>query len=675
MKQYENQLEEILDFSKFLLSDTKPSEWAESHRVMTTDVTPFPGPFKFKHTPYCKEILDCLSPDHPARVIAVKKGAQIGFSVGVIENGIGYIIAQQPGNILFLSGHQELSEEAMNTKIDQMIDSCGLRPSIKPNVRKKRNQRTGDTARSKEFPGGYLVAGSASNHKLLRQRSIRYGFIDDFDAAKKSSKESGNTRTLIQQRFAAYYDKMKLYYISTPEVLATSNIEPTFLLGDQRRYFVPCPCCGAYIALYWEIEFEGPDGKQRGGITWKLDGNGKLISESVGYICQLCGDFFNDSKKFEMNLVGEWRPTAEPSEVGYYSYHISSLYAPPGMYDWEYYVRQYLEACPPEGKIKEDLFKTFWNLCLGEPYEEKGRAIEANSVQKKIRNYKIDTIPETLSIKDGNGTVVMLTCACDLNGTEHDARLDYEITAWAESGSSYSIRHGSIGTFVPREKAKAIKEDRVHWTYEFGRQNCVWPDLEKILNTTFTTDTERPMRILLTGVDCGHYTNHAYSFIDRTPLTVIGVRGDKEGQYRKLNIDIPVFKPAKERPKLYMLDVNHVKDMISANIDLRWIPGTTEVQPPGFMNFPEPAEGLYLYPNYFQHYESEHRSVDLKDGEGVASRWIKKTTNLPNHFWDVCVYNYCLKEIWADMCLRAAKPPRKGNWYDFINYMREMKYL
>src|SRR6267154_360091 len=199
----EEQLEDILDSSRYLLSDIKPSEWAEKNRIMPAD-NPWPGPFRFRRTPYMMEIVNRLSNNDPARVVAVMCGSQIGKSACIIENGIGWIMDQNPGNILFLSGHQELSEEAMNKRIDAMIDSCGLRSIVKPNIIRKKNQRTGDTSKAKEFPGGSLTAGSASNHKLLRQRSIQFAFVDDFDAAKKSSSQSGNTRTLIEQRLAAY---------------------------------------------------------------------------------------------------------------------------------------------------------------------------------------------------------------------------------------------------------------------------------------------------------------------------------------------------------------------------------------------------------------------------------------------------------------------------------------
>jgi len=672
---YERQIEEIIDYARFQLSDIKPSEWAEKNRVLIED-TPFPGPFSFKHTPYCREIVDCFMPDHPAQVVAVMKGAQIGISTNVLENAIGWIISEEPGNIMFLSGHIDLTEEAMNTKIDKMIDSCGLRHLIKPNVRKVRNQRTGDTSRGKEFPGGSLVAGAASNHKLLRQRSIRYALIDDFDAAKKSSKAAGSTIKLIKQRLAAYGEKRKEFYFSSPEEEENSNIEPAYMAGDQRKYFVPCPCCGVMIPLEWEVEMKNTDNKEKkGGITWQLDDSGKLITDSVGYNCQECGDFFTDAHKYEMNLQGEWRPTAEPSRPGYYSYHISCLYAPMGMYDWEYYVREWIEANPVGQPPKEIEVQSFMNLNLGLTYKKTGKSIEANSIQKKVRDYEIGRVPDLMSQKDGCGQIVMLTCACDLNGKEHDARLDFEIVAWAENASSYSVRHGSIGTFIPHERTEE-KVDRAKWSYEYGQPNCVWPELDKILSENYLTDTNRAMSVLLTGIDCGYYTNHAYGYIDRTNVrNVVGVRGDKEEELRKVGADLPDFKPARERRHLYMLDVNNIKDKIARNIELRWQPGTPEAQPTGFMNFPTPSGGLYTFNNYFSHFESEHRIVEVKDSGMAGSRWVKKKSGGQNHHWDCYVYNYALKEIWAHLTLQAATPKLKGNWFDFVNYMKIRKLI
>ena len=89
MSNYLSELKNIIDSANVEISDIKPSEWCEENRYMTADVSSRPGMFTYDNSPYTREIVDCLSPDHPARMVAVIKGAQIGFSTSVIEAGIG----------------------------------------------------------------------------------------------------------------------------------------------------------------------------------------------------------------------------------------------------------------------------------------------------------------------------------------------------------------------------------------------------------------------------------------------------------------------------------------------------------------------------------------------------------------------------------------------------------
>jgi len=665
-----SQISDILDDSIHKLSNIKPSEWAEKHRVMSTENSPRPGKFSFQYTPYLREVLDTLSPDHPARKIAVMKGAQIGFSTGVIENGIGFIIAESPGNTMLLTGHADLAEEAMSGKIDGMIDSCGLRPLIRPNVLRKKNQRTGDTNKSKEFPGGSLIAGSASNHKLHRQRSIRYGFIDDFDAAKNSDKQSGSTMDMINGRFAAYADKKKIYYISTPEVKQTSNIEPAYLMGDQRRYYVPCPCCGDYIYLEWSIDVEG----DTCGIVYELDDENTLIEDSVGYKCQSCKEIFTDRHKYEMNLHGEWRPTVEPEEPGFYSYHISALYSPPGMTSWEGYVRQYLQAYPPGGEPIETKAQTFQNIVLGHTYEQKGEAPKSNMLQGNIRAYEVGEVPDKVCEMDGNGDIILLTCACDLNGKIDDARLDYEIVAWSSTGANYSVCHGSIGTFIPNQtQAQKDRTDRKKWTYMVNEPFNVWDEFLEILKQDYVTQKGRRMGIMVTGVDTGNtYGGNAYAFVDKCKnegVYLIGLKG--KTKKRTLGLDTPTIKVSRERGDLYLVEVNQVKDDLAAKMKLKWNKHDGIDQPAWFINFPTPSDGLYLYKNFFSHYESEHRVVHSDaNGKGVSMIWEKKTGNSQNHLWDCRVYNMALKDfIAATFCKQAGVNP--WSWADFAGFFNQ----
>jgi phage terminase large subunit GpA-like protein len=590
--------------------------------------------------------------------MAIMKGAQIGASSGVLIPVQLWMIKNDPSNTYFLVGSPLLVEKATE-KLDIGINNAGLRDYIKPQAQRKRANKSGDTNNKKEFSGGYIHIGSANNHKEIRDVSLKYGLFDDFESVKSKSKESGSTMDLLEQRFAAYADCHKICYVSTPELAVGSNIEAAYLLGDQRKYMVPCPCCGVFIELKWS------DGKS--GITWQLNESGQVISESVGYICQECGGFFNDKNKSELLNAGYWKPTATPSKPGYYSYHISSLYAPLGMYDWEHYVNIWVKNNPAGQPRNEAAHKTFVNVVLGETYKNEGEAPSANLLQLNQRNYEIGLVPEKVSVSDGNGKIVLLTCACDLNGKLDDARLDYEVVAWSENGSTYSIMHGSIGTFIPNQnQMQKAKDRRERWSYEHNSKNSVWPEFRAILDRIWLTDTGRKMKIFISGVDTGYCEKEAFEFIEKANTWCVGLKGDKEDKFRPLEANVPHFKPGKSRSNLYILKVGKIKDDLSVLMRLKWDSKSDESQPSGFMNYPVSGGGLYQYNNFFSHYESEQRIAE--EGSGFAI-WKKKSPNAQNHLWDCRIYNMALRLILLDTVFREYKV-KNGTWQDYVDMVK-----
>lgn len=654
------QLLKILDAADISVSDKKPSEWCEENRVMTSEVSSIPGPFSYDNSPYCREIVDCVSSDHPSMIIAVMKGAQLGLSTGLMEAGIGFIISESPGNILFMVGHDDLVSESMN-KIDIMIDNTGLRPLIKSSTNRSRKTKSGDTDKRKEFPGGYLSLRVA-NHKALRNFSVKYGFIDDYDAMKSASKESGSTKELVEQRFASFGKSKKIFFISSPELKETSNINHVYELGDKRKYHIPCPECNEFVPWEWEIESKKTPG-EKAGIIWELDIEGNLIIGSVKYRCQLCDGEYDDSNKKQLLLAGKWIPTAKPKKPQHYSYQISALYAPTYMDDWETYVMRYLEACPPNGKIDTKQLQTFMNVVLGIPYEPITQTVSAKELQQNIRAYEISTLPEKLSIQDGNGEIVMVTCGADLNGKEDDARLDFEIVAYSVSGATYSVLHGSIGTFIPRDKNP---ENREKWSYRHGVENSVWPMFAEIINTSFECDSDkRKMKIFITALDCGYMKEHCYPFVDSTDR-VVGVIGTDDEKHVKIKQDFRTYKKSQSRNNLYLIETNYTKDLLAHDMQLTWNQEINQKQPFGFMNFPIPSNGLYLYENYFSHFEAEHKTVDSKTG---AFRWVKRDSLVQNHLFDCRLYANVGKDIFLDENIFKPRQIRNGVWKDYVNLL------
>jgi len=626
-----------------------PSEYAEKNRTLTSDVSTIQGKFNYDITPYLKEIVDTLSPYHPARVVAVMKSAQIGFSEGVIVNGILWTIANNPGNIMALSANDQLSKEMVEGRLDQGIQSCGIQHLIRPNTLRKRNQRTGDTSNSKEFAGGRLFAGGLQSvDKLGKQRSIKIGFFDDWDAAPLADKKQGNIFDLIQQRFATAANSMKQYYISTPET-RPSNVENIYLRGDQRKWCVPCPRCGEYIELQW---------KQ---IKYQTNKNDNLIPKSVHYQCQSCGGTFREKHKYEINKLGKWIPTSKPERPGYYSYHISALASAPHMYDWTHYVYQWLSI---KGSVSK--LKVFKNLVLGEPFQERETTIKGHKLSYNTRDYEIRKIPTILSEKDDNGQIVLLTCACDLNGTIEDARLDYEVVGWSENGSCYSIDAGSIGTY----QSGLDKEGRDLWTYRDNAVNNVWDFFyEDVIDRDYYTDSGEVIKIFITGVDTGYLDKYAWQFIDKHRDKVAGLKGENKKQFVKAGADIPVFKKGKERSNLYVLQTDILKDRLAENIALKW--DKKLPQPTGFMNFPNPSDGKYTTKGYFAQYSAESKELQQDDyGEVIGWKWVRKNSHAANHFFDCAVYNLALKDIIVFLVSQEIK--KKIVWSDFVDIVKNL---
>ena len=670
---------QFINSFKSQITQLSPVQWAEANRILTSDITNWPGPMDYSRTPYLREIANSIMADDSSQIIAIMKGSQVGFSIGGIFTDIGWIISQSPGNILFMVNDDSGVKRAMQGPIDQMINSSGISHLIRAtNTRGGRNQKTGDTIKGKTFPGGNLYTWSGQAIGSLSQISCKYIFADEFERYPKGDKKAGSLVSLIEERAKSFADTRKIYFISTPEIQQTSNIEPIYLKGDQRKYHIPCKKCGEFIDLVWQKDIE--DLGIKAGVTFERDQAGKLKKNSVGYICQKCGGFFDQSHIYDMyeDDLCKWIPTALPKSDYYRSYQISALYAPAGMYNWKHYAQKWCEIYPKNKPVEVQELQTFWNQCLGLTWEERGREIKVNQLLKNTRNYDINTIPNALSIQDGNGKIVLLTCAIDLNGKEDDARLDYEVVAWSVSGSSYSIDHGSIGTFersraIRYSKAKEIEEyenNRVKWTYRMNQQNNVWDEFKKtIMARVYEKDdgTGKP-RIAIIGVDTGHFTVHAQSFVNQNPICV-SLKGKSDNKYTKFDSIKSYYQKSEKVPGLYLVEGDIVKDFLADNITLTWDEEMGIDQPAGFMNYPRPSDEKYTYKTYFHEYEGEKREVEINAmATAIGSRWVKKHNSSPNHYWDVRNYNIVSRDILADKICKAAKVP--VSWPNFTQLFK-----
>jgi phage terminase large subunit GpA-like protein len=657
------QIDELSKYFDFSVSREKPSDWAEKNRYLPSEVSKYPGKYDKHLFPFWIEPLDKMSPDDPTHIVTIRGGAQGGKTMNFIENAIGFWIANHPANIILTSADEGMSKTVMSQRIDSLIANSGISYLIRPNTLKKKNLKTGDTDRQKEFPGGFLSAQSIKAVDKIRQNSFCYGLFDDFEASVRSQKQAGDVLDLLLMRFNAYSDKMKVAFISTPELKANSVIDPAFDRGDQRYYYMPCPVCGELITFEWQIELD--EGKFMAGVTFEKDEKNHLIKDTVGYICPKCRQFFNEIHKRKMLNAGSWIPTAIPSREDWCSYQMSNLYSPPGFFSWSHYASQWLEIYPQSGIVHESKKQVFYNLVLGKSHEPDNIQLSANLISRNIKNYEIGTVPNKISIEDGNEDIIILTMACDLNGFEDDARLDYEITAHSLTGSTYSIDHGSIGTFqrgLPRE-------GRELFSYYREAANSVWHKVDEMLLKDYKIDSGGTLRIAIAGIDTGFFTQLAYAYIDshQSNVLVVGLKGDPDEKKRNVGADTPIIKESRERIDIYMVQTNQIKDMLSEFMKLKQ--QERQPQPSNFMNYPLGSEGKYDY-RYFDQYESEVRKPVLSDnGSELAYIWTKKTSHSKNHFWDCRVYNLALRDILVKRLGQALKT--KITWVELCRYLKK----
>jgi phage terminase large subunit GpA-like protein len=655
-----------------------PSEWVEENVILTPDISRYSGKFSYELSPYAVEMIDFLHPSDPTRMIAVMKGAQSGITQGVIVPGMAWIIAEHPDNFLFTASDKDIAKKTITTRFDPLMKSSGLSHLIRPNVIRSQGKRSGDTDFSKEFAGGNAIIEGTNNAGKFRFFSVKVVFMDDFDNAPRADKTEGSIRKLVEGRQTSYGNLAKTAFVSTPTITQTSNIYEMYLQGDQRKWHWPCPGCGSYVPAEWQIKLD--DGGYA-GIVWELDENNELIEESVFYKCPDCGHKISNQDKHDINVLGKWIPTAKPKDKLFRSYHMNSLIIPPGFLSWVDLVKEWLEACPPKQKVNVDLLKVFNNVRLGLPFEEKGEVPKIMQLMENTRDYKIGVIPDITCEEDGNGKIALVTLAADLGGVmkddNEDVRIDWEIVAHSSNGATYSIDHGSCGSFKRgRSKSKRERDQddtRFRHTYRHGMKNSVWPLLEKIIKADLPSESGDVYSVKLSLIDTGHFTNYAYQFIDKThnyQNWVFGIKGVPELNYRRNSKDVAVVKRSPNIAKLFLLDVEQLKDDLASNMRLKMTDDGS--QSSGFMNFPEPEKGKYQVRNFFKHYESETRKEIIEKGESVGFKWEKKNSTVENHFWDVRVYNNAARNVFIELVKKTNPSKLKDlNWASYVEFLLE----
>lgn len=346
---------------------TTVSAWADRHRILTTEGSGEPGPWRTERTPYLREILDALSVSSPVELVVMQFASQIGKTeVGL--NWIGYVMEHAPASMLVVVPTLEVRKKWHLQRLAPMLRETPVLRALFAD--KKRDAANSEDI--KTFPGGLVVLAGANSPSSLASMPIKYVLCDEVDSYETEFAEEGDALGVITQRTVTF-PRRKILLISTPKKdKGESIIEAEYEKTDMREFHVPCPHCDEFQVLRWK-HANGSYGLKRNEATG-----------TVHYYCAHCGERIEEHEKPRMLARGRWVPRhPERSARGY---HLSALYAPLGLgLTWGQLLDEWQEAQGDTGKLK-----AFIQLKLGETWENRKEGADPLNLIARLEEYDQD---------------------------------------------------------------------------------------------------------------------------------------------------------------------------------------------------------------------------------------------------------------------------------------------
>lgn len=605
-------------FSQELMAMRPPekltiSEWACKYRELGK-LSAVTGLYPLHLAPFWGPIMDrCCNTEIDQ--VAVCGPAQIGKTVAVVENVIGYYTHQDPSSLLAVLADEATAAFISEEKIAPMFrDSAALSHLYDPKTFNKIEINTRTSAR--------IDFAWASSVAKLATKPVRIVICDETDKPgyARKSKEAG-ALSLARERTASYPSGyFKHIFCSTP----THEDGNILTLLDQSDiiydWHVPCPHCGQFQPLRWapdkahgfsEGKYRGDDGEvhQLGGVTWE-GGREATIEQiaSARYQCGECGKLWDSTQKNEAVRRGKEVPRTEPTGMERKTgHHVNRLYSLFDSGKLEKIVSEWISCFKLKGEQHVKHLQGFINSTLAEPFKMVVKR-SADSVER-VLSAKCDLEPQLVP-----EDAIALTCFVDVQ----KYGFWFVVRAWARDYRSWNIHHGYLTT---------------------------WEDVEKLLfETGYPVEgSDIHMRIWRAGVDTGG--TEKYENLSMTEETYFWLRKNGTGRGCRVwgtkgsNVAIPsvvkAMKPIDSAPsgrkitgglQLVRLDTFALKDRFIHRLD-NAIEG-------------EEFQAAYLHKDtgeeYAKHILAEEKQTDSKGGQS----WVKVKAR--NDLFDCEVGNFAL---------------------------------
>ena len=175
--------------------DLTVNEWADRYRVLPGSSAEA-GLWRTSRTPYLEEPMRAFT-DPKVESIVMAAASQVGKSEFEL-NVIGYIIDQEPGNILYVHPNLDDAKRFSRQRVSPMIRAA---KRLKAKVRDPKSVRSGDTVLQKLFPGGSLTLVGSNSPSALASIPCRYIIGDECDRLRDARATRGSWQEQDSARF------------------------------------------------------------------------------------------------------------------------------------------------------------------------------------------------------------------------------------------------------------------------------------------------------------------------------------------------------------------------------------------------------------------------------------------------------------------------------------------
>lgn len=318
--------------------------------------TPFPGPWRFTHHPWAREVHDAR-----AEKVVVMKAAQMAFTETAL-NRVFFNMDVRKLDCLYLLPASK--PDAADFSVGRFDPAISLSPQLThlfSNVKNVNLKQAGAV--------NLYVRGSRSEAGL---KSIPVSIII-FDELDEMAQKN---IPLAEERASGQLIR-EFFYISTPTI-PNYGISARYDRSTQEIFTFKCPLCSRHTDLSF------PD-----CLVMTAESIDDPKIKDTHLICKECQGILPHESKVEWLADGIWRPTNESANARGFS--ISQLYSMT-VQPWKL-TESYLKAQTNAADEQE-----FYNSKLGVPHIVDGASLSIDDLDSCIHGYrKEDSIRKTTS--------------------------------------------------------------------------------------------------------------------------------------------------------------------------------------------------------------------------------------------------------------------------------------